>query len=536
MDYFNGLMEVDVSNIDCLNDMTQDMANAIATGPQDNFFQLLDGFNSELSHQGIEAIDVTNKWNWKPGTSKKIVEFQTNRLQLKKTHGGITKQFDRTRERANYLSYIRNQAERLERLKYELKQAGVTKDVDIAEFQQKAIDLTRIITDQCSLVNDLTEGKVIMTPYMSTNFESRKTPFYLDIKLSELTMSIYNGDKEIQQIPLDTIHLIFQYPFRHYINGFSTNWRNLGCYGEFKNIQMFKFPYIGSLEHRYRTDGAMAYGNVCLDRFNEDIKKAFLNKDFIQMSMHLMNWAQYYSTTHSNPYNKTQWLHLGLPKGYSTEYKATISSVQTDCSNRISYEIPWEHGNDIVQHSRDITTPCVDIECQLILSCSHFKRHRDRMFHIETLTDKYCQIESLLGMIVDTLESHDTWTWTDYNQVLENCGLGYYDFREMTRVLENINGIATKMPMNKQNDIWLDCLISEMLMYWLDHRGYDELFDIVMFYEASRSSESTSYFDLGYPKEEVKVPLDEDVDIEHDDEEMRKMMLEWATNPGRSRR
>ena len=79
---------------------------------------------------------------------------------------------------------------------------------------------------------------------------------------------------------------------------------------------MFKFPYIASIEHRYRADGAM-YGTVCLDRFNEEIKKAFLSKDFIQMSMHLMNWAQYYSTNHSNPYNKTQWLHLGLPEGYT---------------------------------------------------------------------------------------------------------------------------------------------------------------------------------------------------------------------------
>ena len=76
MEYFNGLIDVNVSDIDCLNSMTQDMANAIATGPQDGFFEVLDSFNMELTHYGIEPIDVTNKWNWKPGTSKKIVEFQ----------------------------------------------------------------------------------------------------------------------------------------------------------------------------------------------------------------------------------------------------------------------------------------------------------------------------------------------------------------------------------------------------------------------------------------------------------------------------
>ena len=530
MEYFNGCAEVDVSNIDCLNDMTQEMANAIATGPQDNFFQLLEGFNSELTYQGIEPIDVTNKWNWKPGTSKKIVEFQTNRLQLKKTHGGITKQFDRTRERANYMSYVRNQAQRLEQLKYELKQAGVAKNVDIAEFQQKATNLARIITDQCSLVKDLTEGKVIMTPYMSTNFESRNTPFYLDIKLNELTLSVYNGDTEIQQIPLDTIHLIFGYPFRHYINGFSTQWRNLGCYGELHRNQMFKFPYIGSIEWRYRQEG-LGYGNVCLDRFNDDIKKAFLNKDYITMGMHLMNWAQYYSTNHSNPYNKTQWLHLGLPEGYSAEYKATISSVQTTCADRIAYRNSFEPGNDLLHHSKESISSCMEINCQLQESCGHFKRHGHRILNIDDLTDKYCEIESLIGMIVDTLESHDTWTWTDYNQVLENCGLGYYDFREKTRVLEDGVGI----PLDEQNDIWLDCLIPDMLMYWLDSRGYQELFDIVMFYDASKSSESTSYFDLGYPKDEIKI--DENgfhLDAE-DEEQIKRDMLAWATGSGRSR-
>ena len=37
------------------------MANAIATGPQDGFFEVLDSFNQDLAFYGIEPIDVTNK-------------------------------------------------------------------------------------------------------------------------------------------------------------------------------------------------------------------------------------------------------------------------------------------------------------------------------------------------------------------------------------------------------------------------------------------------------------------------------------------
>ena len=69
-------------------------------------------------------------------------------------------------------------------------------------------------------------------------------------------------------------------------------------------------------------------------------------------------------------------------------------------------------------------------------------------------------------------------------------------------------------------------------MYWLDHRYHYELFDIVMFYEASNSSKSISYFDLGYPKDEIKV--DENGNIENE-EQIKRDMLAWATGSGRSR-
>ena len=80
MEYFNGKKEVNVSNIDSLKDMTQDIANAIATGPQDTFFEKLDGFNEQLNYYNIESIDVTDKWNWKPGTYPKIDKYLHKQL------------------------------------------------------------------------------------------------------------------------------------------------------------------------------------------------------------------------------------------------------------------------------------------------------------------------------------------------------------------------------------------------------------------------------------------------------------------------
>ena len=70
MEYFNGVRDVDVSDIDCLKNMTQETANAIATGPQDAFFTLLDNFNHELK-------------NFKQVCPKEMIDKLSNPLSLK---------------------------------------------------------------------------------------------------------------------------------------------------------------------------------------------------------------------------------------------------------------------------------------------------------------------------------------------------------------------------------------------------------------------------------------------------------------------
>ena len=218
MEYFNGIRHVDVSDIDCLKDMTQETANAIATGPQDAFFTLLDRFNDDLNYYINDTIDVTDKWNWKPGTYDKIDKMILKRLNFDKKSKGIYNKISKIRERSNYLNYVMRNAQELENQKYRLKQSGLSKNVNIGDFQDKANKLVDAINTQCNLVQELTEGNVIIKPYISQHFENRLTPIYLDVKLFGLTLSVYSGDKSIQEIMLQPIHLVMKYPFRHYIN------------------------------------------------------------------------------------------------------------------------------------------------------------------------------------------------------------------------------------------------------------------------------------------------------------------------------
>ena len=75
INYFNGVNDIEAYDINKLADLSQEEANNLACGPQDLFFDKLDNINRELALYDIEPIDVTPKWNWKPGSYDKIKEY-----------------------------------------------------------------------------------------------------------------------------------------------------------------------------------------------------------------------------------------------------------------------------------------------------------------------------------------------------------------------------------------------------------------------------------------------------------------------------
>ena len=479
MEYFNGKKEVNVSNIDSLKDMTQDIANAIATGPQDTFFEKLDGFNEQLNYYNIESIDVTDKWNWKPGTYPKIDKYLHKQLYLDKSSAGILKRFERTRERANYLNYVIQQARMLETLKSNLKNSGLTKDVDIDEFKEKASVLVNQIEEQCELAEKATNGKVIIKPFITTEFQHRMAPIYLGITLKDLTMSIHYEGKCIQKILLSPINIILQYPLRHYINKFSTNWSLLGFYGyDYKNA-MFRFPYIAAPYLGYRAT-RYEYGTVCLDRYNVNVKKSFLSIDY---------------TAHSNPYNNLKFLHLGIPGEYSKEYRAVISNVPSDCASRIRQNAPIT--TTFYDKASILVDPCNQINCQLKETCTFNKRNNRYLEEMDNPGDNYFMMESIIGYVDEYYKEHTIISVADH---LSNSGFGNYSF-ESFDLIESL--IEEYFDMDGKLDYWVNNLIS--------YYGYED-----------NSKPNT---DIVSAKEEGILS----------DEEVQKMMLEWATNPERSR-
>ena len=79
MNYFNGSHSIEVKELDTLLNMSQDTANLLAIGPQEDFMNKLDNVNRQLRLNQIEEINVTKLWNWRPGSYDKIKELINNR-------------------------------------------------------------------------------------------------------------------------------------------------------------------------------------------------------------------------------------------------------------------------------------------------------------------------------------------------------------------------------------------------------------------------------------------------------------------------
>ena len=419
MEFFNGVQLEEVSKIDCLENMTQEIANAIATGPQDAFFEALDAFNRNMSFGTVGQIEITDKWNWKPGTYDKIDKMI--RRKLCNHSGNIFKRLEKTRTNSNYLGYVIAQAKRLEEAKYTMKNSGLTRNVNIEDFQDISNQLVKTLNSQADLAYDMSDGCVQIQTFIRNDFKNRTNPIYVSIKMDNLTMSVFDGTKCIQEIPLLPLHVIINYPLRHYINKLNTNWSLRGTYNNNDN-HLFSFPYISHQNSRNYRQGDM-YGTVCLDKYNDNIKDSFLNRDFIQMSMHLMNWAQYYSIKHANPYNNPKFLHIGIPKSYSKEYKATLSSVKSSCADRLTHRVRPEGHYLLNLKDRyvDDISECNKIECQLKTSCDF---HMTRYFRIKAeneLSDNYCMMEAMVGYIIEYYTDKKCTYMEIYNHLADTC-------------------------------------------------------------------------------------------------------------------
>ena len=392
-EFYNGVVTINVKELSYLTRLTGNEINDIAIGPQESFLEKVDSINDEFTHRGIEKIDVTPKWNWRPGTYDKVKEYIYIKLDLHKKSKNCDYLLGRTRDRVNYLGYIHRQFQALEDERAYLKRMGVSRDVDIDEFKEKCLSFVQNIENQCQTVSTATDGKVSITPYLE--IEGRKAIIYYHIILNDLEMSIYSGrdnSTRINTMKLEPIDIRISMNLRYLLSGRNQQFNAKGKYMS----KYFKFPYIST--NRYdRND--FDFGTVCLDKYSTEILSALNKSDFMVLAMNLMNWAQYYNTDYANPYNQPHYLHYGLPNNFSKEYKTlqSVSTVQRACKN-----VMYNRFNEISGWKFDnaVNKICNNIECSVKSTCELNSSIVNREVIWEL---KYDEIEGIIGIIIEYL-------------------------------------------------------------------------------------------------------------------------------------
>ena len=228
MEYFNGRATVNVNDLDRLTNLSQEELNTLATGRQETFLNMLDGVNSELQYEGAEPIDVTPAWNWRPGTYDKFKHYLNRKLDLHKRSNGLDYLINRTCDKINYMGYIKNRINNLERERHDLKQLGIKRDVDTAEWQEKVNTFIEDMTVKCNDVFEKTNGRVNISLYIG-ELNERNPYLYYDIYLSNLELSVFNGDTQVEKFPINDIVIKYNTSLRHKVSGLRSDVQTYGC-------------------------------------------------------------------------------------------------------------------------------------------------------------------------------------------------------------------------------------------------------------------------------------------------------------------
>ena len=408
IEVFNGNRFINAFPLEKLSELNEEEVKDLAMGPQEDFKRYVQDLNADIRWLiGPEnEIGYTDKWNWKPGTYNKIEKYAIRKLQIEKKARNISHLLDRTRDNARYMNYFATKARTMEEERARLKRLGISPTDNLDAFIEKMNILPTELNDKCNLVNQTMQGKVVMDALVSI----RKKTLYLFANLNNLELNVYQENKIIQKIPLNSISIIFAIPLRPYlnqqVNKKNTNRLQISLKGVYHNDgYLNSYPYIsyqrngdgtGTSENSY-------WGNVCFDRYLNEINKCIIDNKYLELSQVLLQWAQYYSTVHSQPYNPLYKLVTGAPKWMTKEYIAIAgeTNMASFCMTNLDSET---HNKALEGYERDdyINNHCESIDCQIKEYCSEYKAQQIVKDRLNTELSVMC--ESAIGMLLEFIE------------------------------------------------------------------------------------------------------------------------------------
>jgi len=515
---YNGYNDINVNTLDILREPNQQLANAIATGPQDEFFSKLEECNRVLTgfRNEFPGISVTPSWNWRPGTLNIIKEYVAKNLMINKKSSGLGKYVSRTAENARYrLSWMATKLEQCEEIKRMLKREGYLHDVNIEEYIEKLVVFCNSVEESIEKATEATDGKVIFTPYIHIlQNDERQATFYIDCYVNPGEMNVCQDSELIQKVPITGVKIMFSCHLRNMMKyldkpnamNMKVQYKGLNdspifTYNSYRTRQITYHPYIAQ-----PTGGESVnvhWSTVCFSNFTDNIRKAFHDLNFVVLSMELLEWAGYYNTSHANPYNNLSFMHIGMPSNFSRAYQAVVNRDTSSCGDRVRLSMQTEGARDFSkQNCRDrvnIVEHCqAGIDCIWRDDCHLFKNYSTSLKRIADEENVF-KYESILGAMIEHYNESIVISilYEDIGCFLDNSLPETHEASDL--VLYDYEDALNYIVMYTKDINFFECLLKEMF-YW------------------------------GKDKEEKAIPVDEDITGE--DDNIKRAMLQWATGRG----
>ena len=483
IELYNGHRSINVNNLDILREPSQQLANAIATGPQDEFFSKLEECNRVLSGYGsnTEILSVTPSWNWRPGTLDKIKQYARKQLMLDKKSSGLGKYLSRTCENSRYrISWMARKLEDCEKLKRMLKKEGYAHDVNIDEYIVKLTDFCNKIEESVNQAVNATEGKVSFAPYIHIpQNNERQATFYLDCYVNPGELSVCQDSTLIQKVPITGVKLMFYCSLRKMMKyvekpnsmHMSVSYRGLNDspmsdFTSYRTKQETYHPYIAQPSNN---DGSIQWGAACFSNFTDNIRRSFHQLNFTVLAMELLEWSGYYNTSHANPYNNLNLIHFGMPSKFSKAYQAVVNRDTDNCSSRLWTKMFNKKARDFSkEHTRNkiaFVEHCqVEIDCIWRDKCTTFRKNADQLSRMAN-EEYVCMIESILGAFIEHFneESLSNILYEDFgiyfdNSIPEGHELRdniLFDYEDALHVLIlNVNHIESFVYILEETEYW----------------------------------------------------------------------------------
>ena len=429
IELYNGHMNINVNTLDVLKQPNQQLANAIATGPQDEFFSKLEECNRVLSgyRNELPVLSVTPSWNWRPGTLNIIKEYVAKQLMIDKKSSGLGKYISRTGDNARFrLSWMARKLEECEDIKRMLKREGYEHDVNIDEYLEKLLVFCNKTEEMIEKAEEISNGKVLFKPYVHIPVNERNTTFYIDCYIKPGELNICQDSTLIQKVPITGVKVMFYCSLRKmmkYLDKPSSRLINVQYRGlndspvinntSYRVTQESLHPYIAQPTSGSDYGREIQWGSTCFSNFTDNVRNAFHQLNFPVLAMELLEWSSYYNTEHANPYNSLNTIHFGMPKSYSLAYKAVVNRSTDNCGIRLKGKIfnsdarEYSHQNN--KYKFEFINYCDEIECEWRNDCSLYKAYNSELRRLAD--DEYGYIiESIVGAM---MEHFSTQTFED---------------------------------------------------------------------------------------------------------------------------